>query len=150
LDSKVAPAYTFNVPTNLPTTNKLDVTGTAFVDYSSTFPFEFTSKTITCSAGTANNNINLETVSNLISPQNNATLIDTNSNFSYSTGSGSGLYLIQYSTSSNTIYVFTTSTFCNIPNLSAFGLNIGPNYTYSWYVIKLLGITSSDDILSRQ
>jgi hypothetical protein len=149
LDSKLAPAYIFNVPTNLPTTNKLSVTGTAFVNSVNTFPYEFTSKTIVCPEGTSNNNISLETVSNLISPQNNATLIDTNSNFSYSTGgSGSGLYLIQFTSSSNTIYVFTTLNVCNIPNLSTFGLNIGPNYSYSWYVIKLLGITSSDDILS--
>jgi hypothetical protein len=149
LDNKLAPAYTFNVPTNLPITNKLIATGTAFVDLNSYFPYKFTSKTIVCPAGTANNNISLETVSNLISPQNNATLVDTNSNFTYSTGSGSGLYLIQYTDSlHNTIYVFTSSTVCKIPNLTAFNLNIGPNYNYYWYVIKLLGITSSDDILS--
>ncbi len=150
LDAKPGPAYVFNVPSNLPASNKLIVTGVAKSNNSPGIN-STTSKSINCTPGSANNNIVLETVPLLIAPGNGQTA-DTNTIFTHSPGSGSGIYITRYSSTDNTklFYTFTSSTGSRIPNLKQYGLDIGINKTYNWYVAQFNGVNSVDDMLSVQ
>jgi hypothetical protein len=150
LDFKPAPAYVFNVPTGLSTTNRLIVTGSAFSPGADTnFIYQRTDKSVVAAPGSTNN-IALESVPDLITPANNAVDIDTNTIFTYTSGSGSGLYMIYFYTPTLTkqFYVFTTALSTTIPNLLIYGQGIGSNLTYNWFVTKILGITTTDDFLS--
>jgi hypothetical protein len=150
LDSKPGPAYVLTVPSNLPTSNKLIVTGFA---KSSNAPGNnaTTSRSINCVPGSSNNNITLETVPPLITPNNGSTA-NLNTNFSHSPGSTNGIYVVTYVSYDNPqrlFYTFTSSTGSQIPDLSQYSLGIIPGKNYFWFVSQFLGVNSTDDLLSR-
>lgn len=94
---------------------------------------------------TSNNNINFQAASNLRAPPNNATGIDTNSNFTYSVIAG-GLYQITFNTPNRSFTVFTSSTSgsVRIPNFSSYGLGLGASLNYSWRVSRFPNVFSVD------
>jgi hypothetical protein len=94
---------------------------------------------------TSNNNINFQAASNLSAPPNNATGIDTNSNFTYSVIAG-GLYQITFNTPNRSFTVFTSSTsgYVGIPNFSSYGLGLGASLNYSWRVSRFPNVSSVD------
>ncbi|MEO8665782.1 MAG: hypothetical protein ABI462_09820 [Ignavibacteria bacterium] len=133
-------AFNYVVPTGLATTPQFVVGGGVTGPVS----IQKTSRYVIATAPNPSLTIVLETPPNLTTPPNAATNIDTNTNFTYTTGSGTGIYLASFSTVSKTFYVFTNSTTTKIPNLNAFGLGVGSSLAYNWNVIRINDITTTD------
>lgn len=136
----LASAYSFVVPTGLPSSFLIGVEGR-----SSGTIGEFNQKIITVNSGSTNNNINLLAGANLSTPPDNATNIDTNTTFTFSAGTG-GITLISFNGTGRTFIVVTGSTAgsTKIPSFSSFGLGLGSNVNYSWSVARLPNISSVD------
>jgi hypothetical protein len=84
-------------------------------------------------------------------PINNSTNVDTLTQFTWTQGEGSGVYLVRIypTSSSNPAYdIFTTSTSGTIPNLSAQALGLPSNTAYSWRVLRYYPLSTIDDVAS--
>ena len=86
-------------------------------------------QSIKLSAGTvgSSNSITLETPPVLSTPGTGATNVDTTTNFTYSTGTGTGAYIITYTAAGKSFYLITNSTSVKIPSFSSYGLSLGNN-----------------------
>ncbi len=133
-------AYSFVVPTGLPSSFLIGVEGR------SSGPIgEFNQKIITVNSGSTGNNINLLAGANLSTPPDNATNIDTNTTFTFSSGTG-GITLISFNSPGRLFIVVTGSSSgsTKIPSFSSFGLGLGSSLNYSWNVSRLPNISSVD------
>jgi hypothetical protein len=128
--------YSFVVPTGLPSASTIVIGGRGSGPIG-----EDGLKIITAAAGSSGNVITIETCPNLSTPPNMATNIDTTTNFTWSAGTGSGIYLVNYTTAGKNFYVFTSQQNTTIPSFSSFGLPIGPAVVYSWNVVRISGMT---------
>jgi hypothetical protein len=140
----LASAYSFVVPTGLPSSFIIGVEGR------SSGPIgEFNQKIITVSSGTTGNNINLLAGENLSTPPNNATGIDTNTSFTFTTASA-GIILINFNSAGRSFIVITGSNSgsAKIPSFSAYGLALGSSVIYTWSVAKFPTIGSVDAFVS--
>lgn len=141
VDFVTTAAFNFVVPTGLPTTPQFVISGRNGIAAGGSV------QKIIIPTGTlplSGQNITFETAPGLTTPPNAATGIDTNTNFTFTTGSGTGIYEVTFLTAGKTFVVYTTSTNTNIPNLNPFGLGIGAAANYTWNVKRYNGITSTD------
>lgn len=92
--------------------------------------------------------LNLFAGSDLNTPANNSSGIDTNSIFTYTPVSGGGVYQVIFGTGNRNFMVFTQATSTVIPNFNPFGVGLGNNQTYSWSVIHYN--TSIDQFVSTR
>lgn len=145
LDTVNAATFNYIVPTGLPNTPQFVISGYAAGPGSVNLS---TYKAVTSTAPATALNIVLDTPPTLTTPPNAATNIDTNTNFTYSAGSGTGIYRLSFQAVGKSFYVITQSTTTKIPNLNSFGLGIGSSLNYSWGVLKYNGITSMDEYVS--
>jgi hypothetical protein len=102
-------------------------------------------------AGSTGVTVTLNGASRPTIPINNSTNVDTLTQFTWTQGEGSGVYLIRIypTSSSNPSYdIFTTSTIGTIPNLSAQALGLPSNTAYSWRVFRYYPLTTTDDVAS--
>lgn len=93
----------------------------------------------------------LNSSARLAIPLNNATNIDTLTQFTWSQGAGDGVNLVRiYPTSGSnpSYYIFTTGTGEKIPNFSAQALGLPANTAYAWSIQRYYPLTSIDDIAS--
>jgi hypothetical protein len=137
------PSYSFTVPSGLPTGFILYVRGS-----SSGLGSETTAKLMNVLPGSSGNTLTLDAVPALSTPADFATGIDTNTIFTYSSTSGTGVYLMNVISAGKNFYVLTSGTTAHIPNLAAYGLALGSSVNYQWYVQRLLGVGSTDNFVS--
>lgn len=137
-------SFSYTVPTGLPTPFKLYLRGSA----QGGLPQENTNKMMSVTSGSSGNTLTLDPVPSLSTPANNATGIDTNTIFTYSSTSGTGMYILTAIAGNKRFYVLTANTTANLPNLAAYGLALGSNVNYQWSVQRILGINSTDDFVS--
>lgn len=142
-NSVLSNTFNFVVPTGLTTSPRLGVRASA-----STSEGHFTSNNFNLLAGSTNNTLNLNAAPNLGSPLENATGVNLNTDFSYSGGSGTGMYKVRLSTTGKVLYVITNNTTFRIPDFSPFGLNYTAGQTYQWYLYKYYSIGSVNDYVS--
>lgn len=145
LDNEIlSSSYSFVVPTGLPSSFVIGIEGR-----SSGTIGESNQKIITVQPGTTGNNVNLLAGANLSSPPNSATNIDTNTNFTFTSGSA-GINLIIFNGAGRQFIVITGSGAgsTKLPSFSAYGLGIGANLNYSWNVTRFTNITSVDGFVS--
>lgn len=140
LDDFSTAAFNYVVPTGLATTPQFVIGGGA----SGPLTGQNSSRYVIATAPNPSLTIVLETPPSLTTPPDAATNIDTNTNFTYTAGSGTGIYLASIRTATRTFYVFTNSTSTKIPNLNAFGLGVGSSLAYTWNVIRINDITTTD------
>jgi hypothetical protein len=84
-------------------------------------------------------------------PLNNATNVDTLTQFTWSQGAGDGVNLVRIfptSGSNPSYYIFTTGTGEKIPNFSAQALGLPANTPYAWHIQRYYPLASIDDIAS--
>lgn len=135
-------SFSFLVPTNLTSTFTIGLQSSA-----TTAAGDLSLKLIPGTVGSSNT-ISLETPSTLGTPVNAAVNVDTTTNFTYSTGTGTGVYVLQVSGASQTFYRFTNSTSITIPSFSAFGLSLAPGAPFTWQIIKIGSMATVNDMVS--
>lgn len=136
-------AFNFTVPTGLTTTPKIGVSASG-----STNDGHFSSNNFVLLAGSTNNTLNVNAAPNLGSPLANATGINLSTDFSYSGGSGTGMYKVRLNTVGKIFYIITNNTAFRIPDFSQFGLNYVAGENYTWYLFKYHSIGSVNDYVS--
>lgn len=134
--------FNFVVPAVLTSSVRIGIQGQA-----SGSTGEYTFKYDTVQAGSSGKVITLESAPGLTTPPNGQTAVDTATNFSYSAGSGTGIYIVIFNGTGRTFAVFTNSTSATIPNFSSIGLGIGTNVNYTWSVQKY-NVSSVNDLVT--
>jgi len=108
---------------------------------------EFTLKLDTIHAGVTGKVLTLESAPSLNTPPNGQSGVDTATNFTYTAGSGAGVYLTSFNGTGRSFLVISNSTSVTIPNFSSIGLPIGTNIPYTWVVTKI-NFASMDSFVS--
>ena len=135
--------FSFRIPKALTSTFRTLINGSA----NGTSSGAQTTKSSQVAVGSTGNNLILDEVPSLTAPTT-TTNIDTTTTFSFVPGTGSGVNLISYASTSANFYVFTNYSACTIPNFSAFGLGLGSSVSYQWNVQKLSGISNTNNMVS--
>jgi hypothetical protein len=145
IDGLNGSGFSFLVPTGLTTSFKLFVRGN-----SNGVGTENTTKFMTVVSPSSSNTITLDPVPALSTPVDNAVGVDTNTIFTYSSISGTGIYILSATPMAGTkgFFVFTSDISATLPNFSAYGLLLGPSTIYRWEVERILGVTSMDNFVS--
>lgn len=98
--------------------------------------------------GSTNIQINLVNGSDLNTPANNSSGIDTNNIFTFTPVSGAGTYKALFSSGTRKFTVYSSSTSITIPNFAPFGVEIGNNQNYTWSVSSVNA--SIDALVSKR
>jgi len=138
--------FNFNVPTLTSPTPLLNV-----VAITTGPPVAQRMKTVV--AGSSGTVISIDTIPSLINPANNATNVDTSTEFSFTNGAGNGIHFIRLTPtgpSGKLFQIITKGTSFTIPNLSTYGYTLGSNAPYTWADDgKLMDINSTDDFSTQ-
>ncbi len=141
----VGPTFSFKVPGGLTSAFTIGLEAT-----SGAATGEQTVKVATGTVG-GSNAITLETPPTLSTPVNAATGVDTTTNFTFAGGTGTGVYMLQATSTGATpkhFYVLTTSTSLTLPSFSSFGLPMGSSTAYTWVVVKIGSMSTVNDFVS--
>jgi len=138
--------FSFNVPTG--TTSAAQINVVAF----SQLP-TVTQRMKTLTAGTTGAVISIDTITSLLTPGNNATGVDTTTQFTFTTGGGNGIHHIKVTPAGPSGYLFvfiTKGTSFTIPNLAAYGYSLGTTAQFTWSDdAKTMDVNSTDDICTQ-
>lgn len=136
-------AFALMVPTGLPTTPKVGI----FAEGSGN-DGQYVYENFQLLPGSAGNNLNLSASPVLGTPINNATGVNLMTDFSFSAGSGTGMYFIYIDGVTKDFVINTNNTGFKIPDFSQFGLSMVNGETYSWTVAKVISVGSVNDFVS--
>jgi len=135
--------FSFIVPTGLTTTPVISIMGMGSgSDHRQTY------KTRVVNIPSSENVISLETATELISPPENESNIDFNTDFSFSPGTGTGVNVVLFKGHGNIFYVFTTASTVKFPDLSKLGLEFSASSFYNWEIYKFNTFTGIDRFVS--
>ena len=98
---------------------------------------------LTVQHGTTGSTINLDAPSNILTPGNGASNVDTTTTFSYTTGSSSAIHFVRVTSqvTGKTYQILTTGTSFTFPNLASYGYNFESGHVYNYLVSNNMDIT---------
>ncbi len=134
--------FNINVPTGLPSPVRFAIYGFAATENYKIY----TNNGLEVFPGTLENVLQIPEPILLETPENNASMIDTTSDFTFS-ASSEGVNAVLFATKNIMLYVITQSTNIRIPNFSYYGLDL-PADDYTWFVQKHIGLRTTDEFVS--
>ena len=135
--------FSYIVPTGLTTTPVISIMGMG-----SGSDTRQTYKTSVVNIPSSENVISLETATELISPPDNESNINFNTDFTFSPGTGTGVNVVLFKGHGNIFHVFTTASTVKFPDLSKLGLEFSASSFYNWEIYKFNTFTGIDRFVS--
>jgi hypothetical protein len=146
INTSSSPATTYNyfLPGNLPVNTEYIIG--AVVNEPSSGAVSY--NTITYDPKFPNANIQLYLPPQQLEPVNNTTGINYSNYFTFTDGGGDGIYKITLESNAKKFVIYTRATSFRIPNFQYEDqLKIVNNESYTWEIIKLIGINNVDEFV---